>query len=180
MAVTSAHCAKTLVMASAHGSHALGRCAKLLLPGMIEGIAKVAAMDSGEISDMQVQVVGEIFKAFDALFSSTGESQSEYQPLPGQNIDIDDVLGPRLLGVLLPVMTMVLNPAHAPPSKVHTQTIAQVLKFAASSPAAFKEATSKLPNDMKETLETSVRQALGGSKTTASESHKPQISLRSF
>ncbi|KAI0688492.1 clathrin-coated vesicle protein [Cytidiella melzeri] len=163
MSITAAHCAKTLIIASIHGSPSLRQCAKLLLPGMIECIVKISATGPGETSEMQSQIVGEIFKAFTTLFTSTGEEQR-----------------PRLLGVLLPVMTLVLNPSRTPTPPLHTQTISQVLQFAASSPAAFKEVTGKLPNDMKEVLETSVRQALGGSKVNSTESHKPQISLRSF
>lgn len=90
------------------------------------------------------------------------------------------VSGPRLLGVLLPTMTLLLDPSQTPPSTLHTQTVAQVLSFATTSAPAFKEATTKLPADMKETLETSVRNAVGGRKAPTAESHKPQISLRSF
>ena len=85
-----------------------------------------------------------------------------------------------MLGVLLPTMTLLMDPSQTPPSSLHTQTITQVLAFATMSAPAFKEATTKLPPEMKETLETSVRQALGAKKTAASEVHKPQISLRSF
>ena len=77
-------------------------------------------------------------------------------------------------------MTLLMDPGQTPPSALHTQTIAQVLVFATAAPPAFKEATTKLPAELKETLETSVRQALGGKKSAASEVHKPQISLRSF
>jgi HEAT repeat-containing protein 5 len=77
-------------------------------------------------------------------------------------------------------MSLLLDPTQSPPSPLHTQTIAQVLSFATASAPAFKEATTRLPAELKETLETSVRQALGAKKGAASEVHKPQISLRSF
>lgn len=86
----------------------------------------------------------------------------------------------RLLGILLPTMALLLDPNQAPPSALHTQTIAQVLTFATASAQAFKDATAKLPADAREVLEASVRQALGGSRQAGGESHKPQISLRSF
>lgn len=89
-------------------------------------------------------------------------------------------LEPRLLGVLLPVMIMLLNPEQVPPSPLHAQATGQILSFATSSPTAFKDATGKLSTELKETLEMSVRQALGGTKPTSAEGHKPQISLRSF
>lgn len=162
MALTAAHCAKTLVTASAMGNPALQHCARLLLPGMIECIARVAALE-GEATEVRIQIVGEMWKAFAALFTSSSEENK-----------------PRVLGVLLPTMTLLLDPNQTPPSALHTQTIAQVLTFATASPPAFKEATTKLPAELRETLETSVRQALGGKKNAGGEVHKPQISLRSF
>ena len=77
-------------------------------------------------------------------------------------------------------MIMLLEPATIPSPALHTQTIKEILVFATSSPLSFKEATTKLNADTREVLETSVRQALGGSKASANEAHKPQISLRSF
>ncbi|EKM52639.1 uncharacterized protein PHACADRAFT_186750 [Phanerochaete carnosa HHB-10118-sp] len=161
MALTAAHCAKTLVTTSVMGNPALQHCAGLLLPGMIECVARVAALE-GEPTEVRVQIISEIWKAFSALFTSTSEENKS-----------------RLLGVLLPTMTLLLDPSRTPPSVLHAQTIAQALTFAAASPQAFKEATTKLPAELRDTLETSVRQALG-KKTSASEAHKPQISLRSF
>ena len=45
MSVIAAHCAKTLVIASTGGNPALQHTTKLLLPGMIECVAKIAVMD---------------------------------------------------------------------------------------------------------------------------------------
>ncbi|KAJ3520851.1 hypothetical protein NM688_g9102 [Phlebia brevispora] len=163
MSVIAAHCAKTLVMASTSGNVVLHQAAKLLLPGMIECVAKLAVMDDDASYERRSQIIGEIWKAFSALFMSTAEE-----------------LRPRVLAVLLPTMTMLLEPAATPPPALHMQTIAQILTFATSSPLAFKEATMKLNAETRETLETSVRQALGGNKNAANDAHKPQISLRSF
>lgn len=76
MALTAAHCAKTLVIASAIGSPSLQQCSRLLLPGMIECIAKIAALE-GESTGMRTQIVAEIWRAFAALFSSSSEENRE-------------------------------------------------------------------------------------------------------
>jgi len=89
--------------------------------------------------------------------------------------------GIRLLGILLPTVSLVLDPTCTPPSALHTQGVTQMLSYATSSPAAFKEATAKLTPAMRETLETSIRQAVGNRNTTqGQQATKPQISLRSF
>ncbi|OBZ74420.1 HEAT repeat-containing protein 5B [Grifola frondosa] len=62
---------------------------------------------------------------------------------------------------------------------LHTQSIAQLLSFAAASPAAFKEATGRLDAAVRGTLESSMRSALGNKAQTV-EPVKPQISLKSF
>ncbi|PCH43056.1 ARM repeat-containing protein [Wolfiporia cocos MD-104 SS10] len=160
MSLTAAHCTKTLILASTSGHAALRQCAKRLLPGMIECLAKIAASDKG--LDQQVAIIGEIFKAFAALFASLPEE-----------------LRSRALGVLMPTMILLLEPERSPLPTTHTQSVTQLLSFAALSPSAFKEATSKLTPSMRETLESSVRQALGN-KGPAVEAPKPQISLRSF
>ena len=77
MALTAAHCAKTLVIASAMGSPALTHCARLLVPGMIECSARMAALE-GEPSETCVQIVAEIWKAFAALFTSASEEHSKF------------------------------------------------------------------------------------------------------
>ena len=87
--------------------------------------------------------------------------------------------GPRALGVIIPVLVLFLDPSRQPATPLHTQGVTQLLSLAASSPVAFKDATGRLEASMRETLETSVRQALG-SKAQAAEPAKPQISLRSF
>ncbi|THG96188.1 hypothetical protein EW026_g5595, partial [Hermanssonia centrifuga] len=77
MSITAAHCAKTLIIASTLGNRSLRNCVKLLLPGMIECIAKIVAGDENETPDLRTQIVGEIWKAFSALFSSTPEDLRE-------------------------------------------------------------------------------------------------------
>ena len=72
MGLTAAHCAKTLVIASAVGSPSLKQCARLLLPGMIESVAKIAVQD-GEGAEKRVQIVAEMWKAFAALFTASSE-----------------------------------------------------------------------------------------------------------
>ena len=75
MSVIAAHCAKTLVLASTSNSPALQHATKLLLPGMIECIAHIAALDDERSYDRRSQIVGEIWKAFAALFASAAEDR---------------------------------------------------------------------------------------------------------
>ncbi|KAL5476373.1 hypothetical protein ACEPAI_3473 [Sanghuangporus weigelae] len=165
VSLTAAHCAKTIVMAGASGNAVLKYCTRLLLPGMIEHIASVAARaDDTPAQDSQLKGLDEILKALSAFFSST-----------------PDEFRSRTLGVILPTLTLLLDPSKSTPSAVHNVAIAQILSLATQTPAAFKEATSKMDAAAKETLETSVRQAIGANASSAGQtSAKPQISLRSF
>lgn len=79
----------------------------------------------------------------------------------------------------MPVLILLLDSSRQPPTPLHVQSVNQLLSLAAASPAAFKDATGRLEQSMKDTLETSVRQALG-SRAHSAEPAKPQISLRSF
>ncbi|KZT05196.1 clathrin-coated vesicle protein [Laetiporus sulphureus 93-53] len=162
MSLTAAHCAKTLILASTSGNAALRQCARLLLPGMIECLAKIAASVGDQASERQLATVGEIYKGFAALFSSLQED-----------------LRPRALGIIMPAMIFLLDPSRTPMSTIHSQTVTQLLSLASQSPSAFKEVTAKLDPQMRELLESSVRQVLGN-QGPAVEAPKPQISLRTF
>ncbi|KAJ7168806.1 clathrin-coated vesicle protein [Mycena filopes] len=166
MSLPAAHCAKTLIVASTSGNVMLQQCAKLLIPGLIEFIAKVAPLVSdGSITEPHAAAVGEVWKAFSAFFGSVPEDHRT-----------------RLLGVLLPTITLLLSNPQAATTPVTSQGVKELLGYATSSPAAFKEAAGKLDPATRELLEQSVRRAVGGgNQTTASQnSAKPQISLRSF
>ncbi|KAI0303661.1 armadillo-type protein [Multifurca ochricompacta] len=166
MALTAAHCAKTLITASASGSVMLRQCIRRLLPGMVEYIAKVAGMTADDAAlQGHLPAVSEIIKAFGLLFNNISED-----------------LRVRVLGILLPTLILLLDPSQGAPSPLHTQALNQLLVFASSSPAPFKEATGKLDQATRECLESSVRSALSNksSGTTAHQAAKPQISLRSF
>jgi hypothetical protein len=78
MASTAAHCAKTLITASASGSVVLRQCIRMLLPGMVEYVAKVAGMEADEAAvQSHLPAVGEIIKAFGTLFASIAEDLRE-------------------------------------------------------------------------------------------------------
>jgi hypothetical protein len=78
MASTAAHCAKTLITASASGSVMLRQCIKMLLPGMVEYVAKVAGMEADEAAvQSHLPAVGEIIKAFGTLFANIAEDLRE-------------------------------------------------------------------------------------------------------
>jgi len=165
MASTAAHCAKTLITASASGSVMLRQCIRMLLPGMVEYVAKVAGMTADEaVVQSHLPAMAEIIKAFGTLFTNIAED-----------------LRVRILGVLLPTLTLLLDPNQTTPSPLHTQALNQLLIFASSSPVAFKEATGKLDQATRERLESAVRNALSNmSSGTTTLAAKPQISLRSF
>ena len=76
--LTAAHCAKTLILSSSSGSPTLRQCARLLIPGLIEFIAKMAPLlHDGSISDAQGAAIGEVWKAFTALLTATAEEHRE-------------------------------------------------------------------------------------------------------
>ncbi|KAF7337120.1 Clathrin-coated vesicle protein [Mycena venus] len=166
MSLPAAHCAKTLIVASTSGNAMLQQCAKMLIPGLIEYIAKMAPLVSdGSITEPHAAAIGEVWKAFSAFFASVSEAYRT-----------------RLLGVLLPTITLLLTNPQAAATPVTAQGVKELLTYATSSPAAFKEAAGKLDPATRELLEQSVRRAVGaGSQTTTSQTTaKPQISLRSF
>ena len=100
-------------------------------------------------------------------------------------------VGPRLLGVLLPTISLLLPNSSSPPpptisttaTLIMTQTTAQLLYFATTSPSAFKEAAGKLDASTRELLEHFIRRAMAGGDGDVGGTGqvvKPQISLRSF
>ncbi|KAJ3852125.1 clathrin-coated vesicle protein [Lentinula lateritia] len=165
VSLTAAHCARTLIAASASGNVLLRCCVKLLMPALIEYIAKmVPLVNDGSISENHATAISEVWKAFAIFFGSLTEGART-----------------RLLGVFLPTISLLLANSQNSPSPVVAQSIKQLLSYATISPAAFKEAASKLDAPTRELLETSVRRAVGGPQITlAQNTVKPQISLRSF
>ncbi|KAF8727621.1 hypothetical protein AX14_007205 [Amanita brunnescens Koide BX004] len=162
--LTAAHCSKTLIAASSLGSPVLLECTRQLLPGLVEFIAKTAPLiNDGNISEARTAAVGEVWKAFSAFFSSIPENQRT-----------------RALCVLLPTMSLLLSDQPSTTDPVRSQTVAQLLSYATSSPSAFKEAASKLDQSKRELLEQSIRRAIGSNASGGSATAKPQISLRSF
>lgn len=163
MAIVAVHCAKTLTIA-ASGSELLRACVRLLLPALIQYVAKmVPRMDDGTVSEQQAISIDEVWKTFATLVSLAKDEQRS-----------------RLLSVLLPTTTLLLRPSQNPPSTIHSSGIAHLLSLAASSPTSFKEATTQLDPSVREVLEMSIRKAVEGTAAAVQQSMKPQISLRSF
>jgi HEAT repeat-containing protein 5 len=78
MALTAAHCVKTLITASASGSVMLRQCIRMLLPGMVEYIANVAGMAADEAAlQSHLPAVGEVIKAFGTLFNNIAEDMRQ-------------------------------------------------------------------------------------------------------
>lgn len=77
--MTAAYCVRTLIVASMSGNILLHQCSKLLVPALIEYIAKIAAQDTdGKVSDTDLLVMEEVWKAFSAIFVSITEMQRGY------------------------------------------------------------------------------------------------------
>ncbi|KAG1837702.1 armadillo-type protein [Suillus subalutaceus] len=163
MAIVAVHCAKTLTIA-ASGSELLRACVRLLLPALIQYVAKmVPRVDDGTVSEQQAISIDEVWKTFATLVLLAKDEQRS-----------------RLLSVLLPTITLLLRPSQMPPSTIHSSGVAHLLSLAASSPASFKEATTQLDPSVREVLEVSIRKAVEGAAGPVQQSMKPQISLRSF
>ena len=156
------------------------------------------AIHDGSIIESHAAAIGEVWRAFAALFSTTLEENRKFSIFVFldyfKNVKWRSSLGPRLLGVLLPTISLLLsnNPSPPPPTtpttvaSITTQTIAQLLSFATTSPSAFKEAAGKLDTNTRELLEHSIRRAVSGASAGGfggggtGQVVKPQISLRSF
>ncbi|KAJ4473613.1 clathrin-coated vesicle protein [Lentinula aciculospora] len=163
VSLTAAHCARILIAASASRNVLLRCCVKLLMPALIEYIAKmVPLVNDGSIPESHATAISEVWKAFAIFFGSLAESART-----------------RLLGVLLPTISLLLADSQNSPSPVVAQSIKHLLSYATISPTAFKKAAAKLDAPTRELLEYSVRRAVGGGPQTVSVQNamKPQISL---
>ena len=75
MAITAAHCTKTLFIA-ASVMRPLRTCVKLLLPALIEFISKVAPqLDDDSMSEQCAAALDEILRAFAALLTMAADDQ---------------------------------------------------------------------------------------------------------
>jgi hypothetical protein len=89
------------------------------------------------------------------------------------------IAGARVFNVLVPLIGLLLRCSQAHTMAVKSQTVAQLLSFATTSPLLFKEAAGKLDPTTKDLVEQSLKSAAGvllGGQTIS----KPSISLRSF
>jgi hypothetical protein len=78
MAIVAVHCAKTLVIA-ASGSELLRACVRLLLPALIQHIAKlVPQVDDGTVSEQQIISIDEVWKTFATLISLARDDQRQF------------------------------------------------------------------------------------------------------
>jgi HEAT repeat-containing protein 5 len=169
--------------ASSSGNLMLRQCARFLLPALIEYIAKmIPFVDDTSLSEQHLAAVSEIWKAFAVLFASVPDDQREFLDPCISNSSEQSHSGTRILGILLPTIVLLLRPSEASPTTLHAQSVSQLLSFATSSPASFKEATGKLDPPARERLEQSIRKAVGNTMSSAGghNAPKPQISLRSF
>ncbi|KAJ3914962.1 clathrin-coated vesicle protein [Lentinula edodes] len=183
VSLTAAHCGRTLIAASASGNVLLRCCVKLLMPALIEYIAKmVPLVNNGSISENHGTAISEVWKPFAIFFGSLTEGARKFTvnfKVPAiHNVFLT---GMRLLGVFLPTISLHLVNSQNSPSCVVAQCIKQLPSYATISSVAFKEAASKLDAPTRELMEFFVRRAVGGPQITLAQiTVKPQISLRSF
>lgn len=79
VSLTAAHCARTLIAASASGNVLLRCCVKLLMPALIEYIAKmVPLVNDGSISENHATAISEVWKAFAIFFGSLTEGARKF------------------------------------------------------------------------------------------------------
>ncbi|KDQ17281.1 hypothetical protein BOTBODRAFT_106006 [Botryobasidium botryosum FD-172 SS1] len=162
VSLTAAHCAKTLVLAALSGNPTLEHCVGQLLPGMITYVSSVAG-ESDKLPEYHIHGLEEILKALSTFFTSVAELHRA-----------------RVLSILLPLNILLLDSDSKAGKGMQALAVSNLLQFANSAPAAFKEATSKLDQNLRSTLEASLRQALSSTATTPQPAAKPQISLRTF
>lgn len=158
---------------------------KLLVPETITYLAKVASLsDETEEHRLHTPAVEEIFKALVSLLPAVPESSRMFHFLPlllHLKLTCNYILGPAMFGILLPTLSLFLSSSTNPTSSLPTVAVSHLLTLATTWPVAFKEAAAKLDQEVRDTLEGSIRQAVGGKKAASQPGIvKPQISLRSF
>jgi hypothetical protein len=166
LALTAAHCARTLITAAAAGNPVARQCPKLLIPSLIEYIGMIApSINEGDPAEVEVSMVSEIWKSFAAFFASVPET-----------------LRTEALCAILPTMMLLLPATAVTLSVLCTQTVNQLLNYASQSPASFKYATEQLEPSAKNAMEQHIRRVVGGGSVASNSRSQaaPQISLRSF
>ncbi|KAF9487688.1 hypothetical protein BDN71DRAFT_1594368 [Pleurotus eryngii] len=128
---------------------------------------------SGSVSDAHIVGIGEVWKAFSAIYASVPEEHCVFLPTILLTLSNDKEA------------TTTIGSAASPSLSMHTLSIAQILSFAALSPNAFTQAAAKLDPGARESLEQAVRKAVGKTATQApgqgtGQGGKPQILLRAF
>jgi hypothetical protein len=82
----------------------------------------------------------------------------------------------------MPPITCLLQANDEKHGSAHKAAVAQLLAFASTAPAAFKEAASLMNQEQREVMETSIRQAVVDQSkgNVQASTNKPSIALRSF
>jgi len=169
IALSSAHCAKTLITASFSPSNnpALRYCSGLLLPALITFTVNTGAFvgDASQLA-LQLPVLDEVLKAFNKFFAGAPEASRSL-----------------VLAVLLPTVAVLLDPTQSSLNPGHEKVIYLVLGWATAIPVAFKDVMEKLDQGVREVLEGSIRLAVVGGRGQTAAAHpaaKKQISLKAF
>ena len=77
VSLAAAHCAKTLIVASSAGNPILRQCVRLLIPGLVQFIAKMTlCVHEDQLTEVQLAAIGEVWKAFATFFGATPDDFS--------------------------------------------------------------------------------------------------------
>ncbi|CAE6356393.1 unnamed protein product [Rhizoctonia solani] len=163
ISLAAAQCLKTLITVS-QGNPLLQYTASMLFPGAISFVVGCTGEDEAGQADY-LPALEEIFRAFTSFFSQTSEANR-----------------PRILGALMPPITCLLQASDEKHGSLHKAAVAQLLAFASTAPAAFKETAGLMNQEQREVMEASIRQAVADQSrgNVQAATNKPSIALRSF
>ncbi|KAG8714844.1 hypothetical protein FRC11_006860 [Ceratobasidium sp. 423] len=181
VSIAAAQCLKTLIAVS-QGNPLLQYTASMLFPGAITFVVNCTGEDeAGQAA--YLPAMEEIFRAFAAFFSHTSEVNREPTIIYGFVTQRTHMFsGPRILGALMPPITCLLQAGDEKQGNLHKAAVTQLLAFASTAPAAFKEAANLMNQEQREMMESSIRQAVADQSkgNVQAAASKPSIALRSF
>ncbi|KAI9492675.1 hypothetical protein BDB00DRAFT_420321 [Zychaea mexicana] len=148
VALTAHQCMRMLIMlpekkSDSPTSVSLGKSLlSALIPTIVQHLLSFQKLSS--VSDEQLVLLNEDVKTLVTLPTAAA----------------DDKERSLLLSIVLPTLTVLMDPSASETTPVHRTVVAQILTLATSTPLAFKDTVSELPDHVRIRLETSVRQSV--------------------
>lgn len=174
-ALTAVHCARSLILSSGKGNGALQYCVGQLLPGLIEALAEIAELNPRP--EHRVVCAQEILKVLLSFFSIV--------PIAFRKLLSDfsitffyTVTDRAALDILLPTVSLLLEPNTVPAPPTHSFAIQSLIQLASQDSNAFKQSTAELDPVQRSLLETCIRQSVGTTQPTSLVPAKPTIDLK--